>query len=481
MNDKLSKDFFVVLISIFLAAASGFIIAKTGAISLVILPLLILAVVLSFFIIRNPELGWFLIVFFLPFERVPSYELAGINLKINTLLGFLTLFAWVVAMMFNSKKFKVQPNALAIPLSLLVIALLLSLTQAENLTRALSVLIFILFTIGLSILAVNMVNSKENLKKTLLVLFGSSFLVGLFGLYQFGGDVVGLPQGLTLLKEGYTSRVFGFPRVQAFSMEPLYFANYLLIPICVGLALALNKVDLIKRWWMIGLLALLLVNFILTVSRGGYAGLIVSLLILAIFFLKKVLTWKNILIGVVAGAIVIYGVAFALSAGEYRATNQFLGHIKLQDITQGESIQGRLVTFKNALRAYGQSPLLGIGIGNYGPWSKNFPPERPKTGWDIVNNQYIELLAETGIVGLAAFGLLLIVLIFRTFVAFKYASDIFLKSVLVGLLAALIGVLVQYNFMSTLYIIHIWVLVGMLVGVQNIVFKLKVISFKLTF
>ena len=473
MKDRISRNFFIAIIAIFLAIFASVIIAKMALLSLVIIPLLALAAILFYLILKTPELGWFLIVFFLPFERVPSYELAGVNLKINTLLGFLTLFAWVLALMFNHKKYRLEPNILAIPLSLFVIAMLLSLSQAENLSRAVSVFVFILFTIALSMLAVNLVNSQENLQKTLLILFFSSFLVGLFGLFQFGGDVVGLPASLTLLKKGYTSLVFGFPRIQAFSMEPLYFANYLLIPLCVGLALAIARVEVIKRFWLIALLALLLVNFILTVSRGGYFGLLVSFLILGIFFFKKTFTWRNILIGVVTAAIVVYGVTFALSKGEYRATNEFLSHLKLEDITAGESIQGRLITFRHALHAYDQSPIFGLGIGNYGPWAKNYPPVRPKTGWDIVNNQYIELLAETGLVGTITFGLIILVLIFRTLMALKYASDIFLKSVLIGLLAALAGVLVQYNFMSTLYIIHIWVLIGLLVAVQNIILNSK--------
>lgn len=476
MKDKLSRNFYIAVVAIFLALFIGLIIAKMATLSLLIIPFLAIATILTYLIVRSPELGWLLIVFFLPFERVPSYEFAGVNIKINTLIGLVTIFVWVLALMFNGKKYKVQPNILAIPLSVFVIAMLMSLTQAVDSSRAVAVLIFILFTIALSILAVNFVNSKEALKKTLVVLFFSSLIVGLFGLFQFGGDVVGLPASLTLLKKGYTSMVFGFPRVQAFSIEPLYFANYLLIPTCVGLALAIMRVEIFKRWWLICLLALLLVNFILTVSRGGYAGLLVSFLILGIFFLKKVFTWRNIAIGVITAAVVVYGVAFALSKGEYRATNEFLGHIKLQDLTEGESIQGRIITFRKALGAYRQSPILGVGIGNYGPWSKNYPDARPITGWDIVNNQYIELLAETGLVGLISFSLVIFVLIMRTFIALRYASDIFLKAVLIGLLAALGGVLVQYNFMSTLYIIHVWVLIGMLVGVQNIILKNKPIS-----
>ena len=474
MKEKLYSNFVIGLICIFVAFFAAIIIAKFATLALLIIPVLIAVILLAFFIFKNPELGWFLIVFFLPFERVPTVNFAGVDIKINTVIGFITLFAWVLALMFSHKKFKVQPNALTIPLSLFVIAMLLSLTHAVALDRAIQVLVFILFTMALGILAVNMVYSKGILKKTLMVLFASSFLVGVFGLFQFGGDVVGLPASVTLLKSGYGSAVFGFPRIQAFSMEPLYLANYLLIPIGVGLALFFSKVDIpLKRWWLVGLLVLLLVNFILTVSRGGYLGLIGTFLVIGVFLFQRVFTWKNILIGLATIGIVGYGVLFALNKGEARSVGEFLGHIQLQDFTRGESIEGRIRTFRHALNAWKESPIFGQGIGNYGPWNLHYPNATPREGWDIVNNQYIELLAETGLVGMIAYSLLLMVLIFRSFIAFKYASDQFYKAVLVGLLAALIGILIQYNFLSTLYIIHIWILIGMLVGVQNIILKTR--------
>lgn len=460
-------------LAVLVAAFFALIIGKFAALSFVMVLGLLAVLVIAFFIFRNPDFGWFLIIFFLPFERVPTVNLGGVDVKINTILGFITLISWILALMFNAKKYKVSPNALAIPLLIFIFTMVLSLTQAQAMTRAVEVLFFILFTMALSVLAVNIVNNKEILNKTIKVLFASSLVVGIFGLFQFGGDTIGLPQSITLLKTGYTSSVFGFPRIQAFSMEPLYLANYLLIPLMIGTAFFFNHAGPLKRWPLIGLLTLLLINFILTVSRGGYLGLVVAFLILAVLIFRRVLTWKNIAYGLLTIVVVGYGVAFALSRGDYRATNEFLGHVMLADINQGESIQGRLATFRRSLQAFHESPILGIGIGNYGPWNKFYPSYTPPGGWDIVNNQYLETLAETGIVGVSALGLVILILIIRTFIALKYAEDIFLRSVLIGVFAAFCGILIQYNFMSTLYIIHIWILIGLLIAVQNMILKAK--------
>lgn len=474
MKEKWSIKLILLGIGAILALILGFIIAQTGAWALAIVPILLGCLVLGYFIFRNPFIGFLLIIFFLPFERVPTLDVAGINIKINTILGFLTIFAWFLASMFNGKKWKIQPNVLAWPISLFVMALLLSLTQALNLTRGIEVLIFSLFTIILSIMTVNMVSDQSALRKTVIALFISSVFVGLFGLFQFGGDVVGLPATITQLKIGYGSKVFGFPRIQAFSMEPLYFANYLLVPLSLAIAYFFSHADFIKRRWLVVIMTLLLVNFVLTVSRGGYLGLAATLFLLLLFYFRQIFTRRTVIILLIF-LVVAGGVVFALSRGENRATQAFINQATLQDAKNGsESVQGRLTTFDYAFTAFKKHPILGIGIGNYGPYFKNYPVVTPKTGWDIVNNQFIELLAETGLVGAIGYGLILLIIIWRSLMAIKKAKEPFLRASLIGLFTAFIGVMVQYNFFSTLYIIHIWVLIGLLVAVQNIILRNKV-------
>jgi O-antigen ligase len=475
MDKLLLKEKLIIGVIILIGAGIiAFLFATFGITGAVMAAALIITAVLVVFIFRNPEFGWFLIVFFLPFERVPTLNLGGVDLKINIILGFLTLFAWILALMFNPKKFKVRPYAIAIPIILYVLAMLISLTVAGNMTRGVSVLVFTLFTIALSILTVNMVSSRENLKKTLQIIFLSSIIVSIFGLLQFAGSLLGLPDSTVLLKEGYGAKMMGFPRIMAFSQEPLYLANFLLIPITLGLAFFFNKIDVNEdkspnRLKQVGILLLLILVLILTVSRGAYLGFLASLIVLAIFFFRKIFTWKNVLIFILSVAVLGYAVAFGLSKGDPQATNNFITHVLVRDYAKSASVQERLTSYTYAWIAFKQHPALGIGTGNYGPWLTNFRAEAPKGGWLIVNNEFLEVLAETGLVGLIIFVSLLVILIWRSFIAIKYAADPYLKVVMIGLLAAFIGILVQYNFFSTLYIIHIWVLIGLLVATQSLI------------
>ena len=450
---------------------SGFVIAKLGSTAFAMILALFLLAIAIFKIFKDPFWGFSALVFFLPFERVPTYDLGGINIKINTVLGFILLMAWVLALIFNSKKWKIQPNVLMGPIALFVMTLLLSLTQAVYLDRAYEILAFVLFTIALGLTATNMIRTKEDLIKVLKTLFISATVVAIFSFFQFSGDIIGLSKNITLLKQGYGSEVFGFPRIQAFSMEPLYLADYLFIPIFLGLAYFFGKNQVITgRWWLAGLTTALAIIFILTVSRGAYLGLAVAILVLAILQFKQIFTWKHVIVGALAIAIIGSGVFFALSQGNKRATAEFIGHVSLNDYNSGESIQGRLTAFGLAYEAFLHHPTLGVGLGNYGPYSVGYIGQTPVGGWAIVNNEYLELMAETGVAGTAAFMLIIFILIGRSFWAIWKSRDDFLRLTMIGMLAALIGILVQYVSFSTLYIIHIWVLIGLMVATQNLIF-----------
>lgn len=453
-----------------------------------------IALVLAVRLARDPSFGLILMVFFLPFERIPSFELGGFSLRINHLIGGLTFVFWLLALLFGGRK--IAPNPLTIPLLAMFFLFLLSGLGAENQFRHWSVYVSLLLMLVFYLLTINSLVSKKIVELVVGSLFLSAGLMGLLGLYQFFGDLAGLPPAATGLDPGYTNVVFGFPRVHAFSEEPLYFANYLFIPLGASLALffagkskstptnsslSLSKgqtiisiVDKLKGPWLLPLLILLLVNFFLTLSRGAFIAAVPFGLIFLLFYAKQLLSPRNLIIGFLALLVSTAAVYYSLESVSPDALDRFLSHAQLEDVLvkrQGESGLGRLEKFSQAVEAWESKPLLGIGLGNFGPYIKQYPVQKPDAGWDIVNNEYLELLAETGTLGLASVLVLLIVTFARSLVAYHRANDEYLKALLVGLTAALVAIFAQYNFFSTFYIIHIWVLFGLVIGIQNLILK----------
>lgn len=413
---------------------------------------------------RNPYWGVILIGFFLPFERIGSIELGFATLRISQILALISICSWVIHNI-TKNSWNIVRNPVCWPILIFMGLAWLSLINAPNVERSVVVLTFTAFTILVSLFLPNILTSEAKLKTMITAIIIGMGVTCLFGIYQFAGDLAGLPTSLTGLRELYTKNVLGFPRIQSTALEPLYFANYLLLPLSLLLTLFLRKLSPFSRNLSLLLLLVAGVNFVLTVSRGGYIAGMVSLLFIAAFTFKQLFTLRNLLTVILVVALVSAISIRFLNQGE--ALEKFVEHA--QNIFGGASYSERVETYEIAYRAILEHPVLGIGMGSFGPYASYHPYVVPSQGYQIVNNEYLELAAENGLLGLAAFVLILVTVGVRSVKAYRLTQSDFLKSAIIGLSAALLGILIQYNTFSILYIMHVWVTVGLLMCVQQLI------------
>lgn len=426
------------------------------------------AALLVVVIFRQPFAGLIATVVALPFERVGALEFGGLTLRASQILLIITLVAWLLDGMMR-RRLKIFSNPLLVPLLLLVLVNLLSLTQAVNLTRSIVVLTATIVTILMCLLVPQLVTTTEKAKRIIRALIFVTGAVTVFGIYQFIGDLIGLPTGLTGLRDLYTKEVFGFPRIQGTASEPLYFVNFLILPISLISAFLLSRQRVMSTLVLVGVLALGIINVVLALSRAGWAALAVSLLIIGGYYFRKIFSPRQLLISILVLAVTV-GVfvrVFRLTDDVDLSVQKFV--TQAGAVFQGASYSDRVSTFADAAAAWRNHPWLGVGVGNFGPVVAPFPTIEPVGGWLIVNNIFLEIAAETGIFGLALFVLILGLLFFRTVKAISTTQSPWLKSALVGSLAAFIGVIIQYQTFSILFIMHIWFLFGWLVALQNLV------------
>lgn len=432
---------------------------------------LIVAAVVGTFILKKPIFGVLIVAFLLPFERIGSIEVGALTLRMSQVVAAVVILAYVWDALL-SKKFSFQKNPIALLLMGFLVANLVSLFSALNVSRGLQVWIFTAFVMLFSLAVTQLIRKKAHVKKVVWILLFSATIVSLFGLFQFVGDLIGLPPSLTGLSELYTKDVFGFPRIQSTALEPLYFANYLLIPIGIVLALLLSPLRTHRAWLWVALLMLFSVNFVLTLSRGGYFGLAVLVLFVAFINFRRVFSKRNLILysALILVALVSVTALLGLSHNARQSAEAF--QRQALEITSGASYTERAGTITDAIEIWKAHPIFGVGPGNFGPHVARNPLVTPEKGWLIVNNETIELLAETGIVGLGIFILILIVLAIRSMHALRAACiDPSLKAILTGVYAAFLATIVQYQTFSTLFILHIWFLIGFLVALQNIALK----------
>lgn len=431
-------------------------------------------VVIIFFspkIFKDPKLGLVLLVVALPFERVPSFEalfLGGVTVRLSQVIGLILILSFIWQII--QKKIKVKLSIDCILLFLYLLVALASIFVAGDQQRAVMVWLFTSFVVVISLITSYLIDKTEDIRKVEKVLYIITLLVTLFGLFQFVGSTFGLSDSWALLRSTYgetTKKLLGFPRVQAFALEPLYYANFLLIPFCIFLAKSFRKME--KKYLLI--LFLITINFILTFSRGIYFSAMISVLVTIILSLKfsnykKVV--KNLFI-ITLG--ILLGVGMLVFSSYYR-NNNFSQIEKAKqhavDINENSiSVAERKDTWDNAIEAFRQNPILGVGLGNFGPWEVDFPEETPRGGWNIVNSEPLEILAETGILGFLSLLAALFYIFIQAIGFLNSSNDETFKVWMVGLLAAFIGTTVQYQTFSTLYIMHVWVLIGLMMAIPK--------------
>jgi len=416
-----------------------------------------------------------LLIISVPFERIPSWNLVllghSVTLRINLIIAVIGILAFGVETLRHTNW---GPRHPAFWLAAYLLIALLSLVTSIDKGR--SVVAFIATAICIAAaLVVARVMQRYRLSTLLKVIAGTAAAVSLFGLYQFLGDSAGLSTHFTGLRPIYTKSVFGFPRVQSTGLEPLFFANYLIVPIMLVAGLAFSRLLRAKRF--VPVLILYILILALTLSRGGIIGAGGGLVVLGVVLWRHS-NWRSrtyTTLSVVAGAVLAVGLIYGATAltnkkphSGTKAVDSYVHQSTHVTSGAGSADSDRVLDRKLALRAFKDRPILGQGLGSFGTYAKGVDPVDypPSTNSPTVNNEYFEVLAETGLLGLLALAGFVVTLGMRVYAALRQPLEPLPRVWLWSLAIAVVAFGIQYYAFSTLYIMNIWVAVGLLMGLS---------------
>lgn len=391
-----------------------------------------------------------------------------ITLGANTYMNFelslpeIWLVVFFISSLFSAKAvykfYGIKKIALA---SLVPIYFSLSILWSENRPRAILTagLFWLLVFATLNIIYYLKNDKSKRLRSSLIKsLLISATAISAFCWLQCILDIAGVPRDTTLLCRGCVASTFGFPHPSGFAIEPQFMGNLLLAPVLLCFYL-LSKAPSAPKSKNQTLRRILLTLFLtttlfLTLSRGAIYAFVVALIVMLLLIRKKSMLIKSSVC--TAASLILALTAFgAFSAlgptsdnfvsGVTKAVHQLtLGKIDLRpdevkDPTDDsqldtqpsdqqpdqqsdsshfsgyveESTNTRLNLNSLAFRTWLSSPryiIIGAGLGSAGPaMNRAFPAEiGPK---EIVQNEYVSLLLETGLLGIAT---ILFVVIFTT-------------------------------------------------------------------
>jgi O-antigen ligase len=281
-------------------------------------------------------------------------------------------------------------------------------------------------------MVVNHVKEEGELKTFVLLILIVACLVNLYALYQ-------VPSGarVTAPFEG------GFG-------EPNTLGGYLLIIISLTLALFLLRSFGQRTNLLIPLLVLSGVILMFTQSRGSWMGAILMSVPFILLSPKRLF----FIIGAILLIIVLPFVAPESSkkrfTGTFRPDPFFERTERFMGLGLDPSASERVGGYKQGFEKWGKHPLFGYGV----------------TGAGFIDGQFLRVLVETGIIGLAFFLFLLWRMVLFLWDTYWSIDDPFFKALSLGMLGALAGLIGHGVSANSFIIVRImepfWFLLGLI-------------------
>ncbi len=301
---------------------------------------------------------------------------------------------------------------------------------------------------------VDALNSERKLRNFLYILFLSSALLGIDGIYQYFTH-----------KDFIRNRPIIFTtRIYATFPTPNDFGCYLItvIPFLVTVFFTKFRFKAVK-FILPALFTLLFTCLVMTVSKGAWFAFIASALFLGVWIYP---------VGVfflLLGLFITVTQPFYPALIKERLGSFFLG-FDASSLGDPGSIE-RKIFWQAGWKMFKSSPWIGLGLGTFMFNFKRFVIDTYKYGPAYAHNCYLQMLSELGVIGLVSFLSILILFFYNGIKIIHNREKTFFWYILLASLAAVLGYSVQMAVDTTFYSLDLgllfWILLGLGVAAMN--------------
>jgi putative inorganic carbon (HCO3(-)) transporter len=454
-----------------------------------------LGTIAAILILLRPVWGLVSLILLIPFSPLVSLGIGGVQVGGMEALLVLILVAWLLHMAARGEIVIPHPPLL-LPWLLWLGVILASWTVALSLGDALAETLK-----WLEMLALYLFIAANVERRHLPWLVGAMLLAGMaqaaLGLYQFLFRVG--PEGF-LLFGGRFLRAYGTFR------QPNPYAGYLglVLPIAYSLVLwglgaarpgphgvagtgspqpttfhVFPKGDLRVRFTLYALLSfgLMLAALYASQSRGAWIGFVAAVVVVSLVRGGRAAALFALAIGVVA-ALGAVGAFQILPQSILQRFGDALTALRIPDIATAEVTDAnfaaieRLAHWGAALAMWRDHLWLGTGFGNYAAVYPAYAIGRWLDPLGHAHNYYLNVAAETGLVGLLAYGLFWLGAFRLGWQAVRRSTG-FQRAVAAGGLGTLVH-LSLHNLVDNLFVQGMYLQVGIVLGLLCLIYRARI-------
>ena len=389
-----------------------------------------------------------------------------------SLLVILGLVLWGFNVL-KKEEFKIIPNSLNIPVLSFIIICVLSLIWSNSPFVSLKELPLFLAGPLLYFIIVNNIYNGRQINRIIGAVIIVGALFGIYGILQYNG-----------IDFSFWIGNYGRGKVFGLFGNAGYFAEYLtlILPIAVSLFLV-SKNKITKSLFLIGILPISSA-IVLTLTRTPYLSIVISFIFMLFLF---IISWgkeffkenKKIFIVIFLAIIIIISLIVVPNPLNKPGTviSKIKSRISVDQLTENHNIRRRIATWKFTINLIKDHPLLGSGIGTFKYNSLAYQAKffdqgdnralYPYGFADRAHNEYLQLWAELGIIGLIIFIWLIFAYFNYGLKILKREKDRYKQGIIIGLMGSVTAFLVDsllwfplhHSFTSFLF----WLCLGLLV------------------
>jgi len=359
----------------------------------------------------------------------------------------------------------------AISMAIYILVTFASVLYAADPSRSLAAVETLIKNALIVIAVVILLQSGVTMRRVVWTLLVAGIFMGTLTIFQY-------------LTNTYNNNYFGFAQNNVAALigasktnrvggpigDPNYYALIMLVLVPYAMDRIWNERNRWLRLLAIWAFVVCAGAVVLTFSRSGFVALVG---VVGLMFLYHTPNLKNLLIIMLISIILLQFIPAQYTARLESLTAFLPGGSR--NLRADEAIRGRVSELLVGLRMFQDHPVLGVGYDNYPVYYQEYSRQvglDPRATERSAHNLYVEILAETGLVGLTVFSLIVFFTLRNLFwgvreLRAKGELDVAGMAAAVGV--AVVGYLVASMFIHDAYQRYFWLHLAIAMAVPNVV------------
>ena len=261
----------------------------------------------------------------------------------------------------------------------------------------------------------------------------------------------------------------GMSRANAFYGHPMTLGGWLCIFLPLLLIEFFERMLLGKYYWMAGIaFCICSAGLVFNATRGAWLAVTVVCAVLLLYYMFK--SKRNLATSIIF---------IALISTVLLNNPKFMHRLDtIDDFNKYQSNTERILIWQSAWNMFKDHPVLGVGLGQYTEnyQQKYMSPYAKEPNLTHAHNNFMQMLAENGIVGFAGFVIMFGYIILKNLIAWFKVRNVYALMIVSATVCLLLQGFTEYNVGNSAVIKMYWLVLGICVVLINSINK-KVGSF----